>query len=516
VGHESLVFLAAGALLLALLYARAIKAPFVYDDLAQIVHNPNLAPWSIFAKRFLAAPVAFTNDLGGAASGSTYRPLFWLSIAIDYRLHGVHPLGFHVTNLLLHLLDGFLGFCLLRRVQVWPLQSAAASLLWLALPINTEVVAWISARSYELCGVFLLLALLSALAYRRSGALWLPPLYLLASLAAMLSHELGVLCLPFTVLVFFSGEEAPPRKRLATVVGAGLAADALYLVLKSLAGAASAWHPSLNWASAAEFCDYIGWIVLPIRMSVERSTSMPANQPSLYAAAALFSVFAIIAACFLLRRRLPRIAAGMVWTTLALLPFCAVSLYQGMAERFAYIASAGFAFALVTLIASLIAAFRAPAKPILLSAFSAFFIWSALRTASRAADWHDPVSLYSSSLNANPNSPDVSPATSPSPCARKATSRGRKKSTGIRSSSIAPSLTPLPAWARCTCSVGVSTTPNGSLFAPSPSRRQTAVPTPTWVSFSPRRTDRSTPPACSGRPSTIRRPTPLPTSTLPS
>jgi protein O-mannosyl-transferase len=405
--HENLAFLVAGALLLTLLYFKAITAPFVYDDLAQVVHNPNLAPWSIFAKRFLAAPVAFTSDLGGAAAGSTYRPLFWLSIAIDYHLYGIHPLGFHITNLLLHLFNGFLGFCLLRKLQVSPLQSAAALLLWLALPINSEVVAWVSARSYELCGLFLLLALLSALAYRRTAALWWPPIYLLASLCALLSHELGVLCLPFTLLIFFSREALLPWKRLAPLIATAVIADALYLALKSLVGAASPWHPSLNWASAAEFRDYLTWIALPIRMSVERSTSTPANQPTLATIAALLSLIAILAACFLLRRRLPRIAAGLLWMTLALLPFCAGSLYQGMAERFTYIASAGFAFALVTLIASLITAFKGAAKPLLIAAFAAYFLWSALRTASRASDWHDPVSLYSSSLNANPNSPTL-------------------------------------------------------------------------------------------------------------
>jgi hypothetical protein len=172
-----------------LLYGRTLQAPFVYDDLVQIVRNPNLADWHNVFTRFLTAPVDFASEfLAASNTGSSYRPLYWLSLALDRHLWGLNPAGFHFTNLLLHIFNGALLFHLLRRLRIASVAAAATTLLWISLPINSEAVAWISARAYPLCFFFLLLSLLATLRYVEGGR----PLSLLAafitSTAALLSH----------------------------------------------------------------------------------------------------------------------------------------------------------------------------------------------------------------------------------------------------------------------------------------------------------------------------------------
>ena len=181
-------FLFLAVVLVALLYWRSLAAPFVYDDLDQIANNPNLSDWSNFVVRFLLHPVNLTSSLLKNA-GSTYRPVFWLSLFVDRKAWGLDPSGYPFTNLVLHLLNGFLAFLLLLRLRLNVRAALATVLIWLSLPINTEVVAWTSGRAYLLCTLFVFAALLSALSFaRRGGAL--PAIgAFLSSLLAVLSHD---------------------------------------------------------------------------------------------------------------------------------------------------------------------------------------------------------------------------------------------------------------------------------------------------------------------------------------
>ena len=53
----------------------------------------------------------FTTFLSGP-----YMPLTWLSFAFDYRLWGMNPFGYHLTNLALHALNAGLFYLLALRL----------------------------------------------------------------------------------------------------------------------------------------------------------------------------------------------------------------------------------------------------------------------------------------------------------------------------------------------------------------------------------------------------------------
>ena len=390
-----------------LLYGRSLQGPFVYDDLAQVVRNPNLAEWHNVFTRFLTAPVGFSIEfLAASGAGSSYRPLYWLSLAFDRHLWAVNPAGFHFTNLLLHIVNGALLFHLLKRLRIAALAAAATTLLWISLPINSEAVAWISARAYPLCFFFLLLSLLAALRYvegRRPVALLAA---FLASAAALLSHESGILVFPLAAILLLlrSRNELSSLRERPTLIllGVNLAAVALFFGLRLAVGAHSASGSSSLLASASIFWKYIGWILLPVRMSVERSTSTPANALSLVAVLAWIAFFALVALILLLAKRIPAAAFGLAWLLITLVPFCGlVFLYQGMAERFCYIASAGAAIAIVALISSQ----KPPTGAVLVAVALLWTAWGVFRLETRISDWNSPAQLFRSSLEATPDSP---------------------------------------------------------------------------------------------------------------
>ena len=109
---------------------------------------------------------------------SNWFPLTWISYALDYSLWGLNPLGYHLTNNILHAANTFIVVCLVVRLQrilketdqgsrVTSLLSGRAilvtggvtGLLFGLHPAHVESVAWIAERKDLLCALFFLLSI---------------------------------------------------------------------------------------------------------------------------------------------------------------------------------------------------------------------------------------------------------------------------------------------------------------------------------------------------------------------
>jgi tetratricopeptide (TPR) repeat protein len=381
----------------ALLYRQVIGAAFVYDDVAQIQRNPALLSWHSVAQ-YARSAVPFNSEFRGFG-GSFYRPLFWFSLAMDRSLWGLDAIGFHLTNLVLHWANGLLAFLLLKRLRVSSLLSAVVSISWLGLPINAEVVAWISGRAISLAVLFLLIGLLCADWYLRSNSIVALLAYAIASFGALLSHEIGILTLPLACLIVYAAN-AVRRQRLV-LSGAGVAVDAVYLWLRHVAGAHLSSGVAVIVGSGISFWKYIGWMLLPLRMSIERSTDLPTDNSLMMTAAAFIGVLALFIATLQLRSKLPEVAAGWAWLCIALAPFCGiVPIYQGMAERYTYLAALGLVLAIVGFLSHL----RNWTRSLGLYVLILWVSWGVWRLNARVLDWRDEISLYAKSLEATPKS----------------------------------------------------------------------------------------------------------------
>jgi len=181
----------------------------------------------------------------------------------------------------------------------------------------------------------------------------------------------------------------------------GLGVDGVYLAARRMIHAQTPGGTASFSTVGTVFLKYVLWILFPIHMSVERSTDFPARGFSVTAAATLATLLCLLALAYWLRNRVRLAAFGLIWAMISLLPFCGiVPVYQGMAERYAYLASFG-------LIVSVVAfAWNAEGRKrsVLLSIVLLWGLWSAWRLRSRVFDWTDPVLLYQSSLEATPRS----------------------------------------------------------------------------------------------------------------
>jgi protein O-mannosyl-transferase len=100
---------------------------------------------------------AFSSEL--VEKSGNWDPLTWLSLMLDDQLFGLNPRGYHLINLLFHVMNAVILFLILRRMtkKLWP--SAFVAALFAIHPLHVESVAWITERKDVLSTFFWMLTM---------------------------------------------------------------------------------------------------------------------------------------------------------------------------------------------------------------------------------------------------------------------------------------------------------------------------------------------------------------------
>jgi tetratricopeptide (TPR) repeat protein len=182
------------ALLLAVLalavYGNNLRGAFILDDVPWVLYNQNirtLRPWW--------KPVVHTS-----------RPVLQWSLAANYAVGDLNPLGYHVVNDVLHALAALALFGVVRRTLRTERVAArfgeaadglgfAAALLWALHPLDTEAVSYVVQRSESMVGLFAILTVYCVIrgATARGANGW--------NLLAVVSCALGMGSKPVAVIV---------------------------------------------------------------------------------------------------------------------------------------------------------------------------------------------------------------------------------------------------------------------------------------------------------------------------
>jgi protein O-mannosyl-transferase len=144
-----------------LAYHNSLRVPFLFDDHPAIERNLTI-------RHLWPLSDALSPPLN--AAGATGRPLVNLSLALNYAGGGLEVRGYHVFNLVVHLLAGLVLSGVIRRTLLLPvlrnhfaaaanLIAGGVALLWLVHPLLTESVVCVIQRNELLVGLFYLLTL---------------------------------------------------------------------------------------------------------------------------------------------------------------------------------------------------------------------------------------------------------------------------------------------------------------------------------------------------------------------
>ncbi|NOY25106.1 MAG: hypothetical protein GXP62_04450, partial [Oligoflexia bacterium] len=211
-------------------YLPLLGAGYVWDDQDLILKNTAITSLSNWPQLFSQDLWAGT-PLAGDGSGF-YRPLVALSLAFDHALAPGSAAFAHAHSLAWHLLACLLLWCLLRR-SVGVVGAAAGLPLFALHPVQTEAVAWISARNDPMAAALLFGALLLLDRDRPSPGALLGGAVLL--LAALLAKESALLAPAMLALVAVARTGRPGRLRSHLAV---LLALCIYAALRTWAGVA--------------------------------------------------------------------------------------------------------------------------------------------------------------------------------------------------------------------------------------------------------------------------------------
>ncbi|MGD8240787.1 MAG: tetratricopeptide repeat protein [Armatimonadota bacterium] len=180
------------------IFVNALGADFLWDDYVIIVDNPHVRDLRQALTAFRPGYWRSLRERDPNVGGS-YRPVVQLSLAVDYAIWGLNPVGYHVSSIVLHIVNSVLVYLLTCRVVTDRRVSAFAALLFAAHPIHVEAVVWAKARSAPLALLFILI---SALLYLRwADSLFAPRrawlhVCALACFALALSSKQSAIALP--------------------------------------------------------------------------------------------------------------------------------------------------------------------------------------------------------------------------------------------------------------------------------------------------------------------------------
>jgi len=151
-----LVFFALGFLI----YSNTFESPFVFDDELRILDNPAIRMDELSAQ-------SLWNAAFGKYSARS-RPVGNISFALNYYFHQYEPAGYHLVNIIVHVVNGILLWLFLKKTlslksvrseknhTEWIALSAA--LLWLVNPVQTQSVTYIVQRLNSMAAMFFLLS----------------------------------------------------------------------------------------------------------------------------------------------------------------------------------------------------------------------------------------------------------------------------------------------------------------------------------------------------------------------
>lgn len=349
-------------LAVALVYANSLMAYFAGDDASVIEKNDFVKSWSNLPKLFTRDYLRTNSQPGplptpGLGSGEkSYRPVVTLSYFIDYSVWKLNPFGYHLNNLILHLVNVLLVYVFVRLLIGDGFTAFFAALFFGIHPVNSETVCSVGFREDLLSFLFFMLGLILYMIKKRN-----PRYYsysLVAFLLALFSKEMA-LTMPLLIVAYdcyyvYEGD----LKRQARCAGAlylgYLFATAAYLFIwAGPMGNTSVMvesYPAGSFAVNAltmvkVVATYITWFTLAIGIHATlpdhtffvRSMTSP---EAIYSIVLVSSLLLLGVASY---RKSKTASFAIAWFFLALVPvYNIVPIHNIIASRYLYLPCVGY------------------------------------------------------------------------------------------------------------------------------------------------------------------------------
>jgi len=387
----------------AAVYANALQGEFLWDDGNLVEENRYIRSWS-------HVPEIFTSDIGAGGDNNYhfYRPLQTLTYLLDYIFTKTDPAGYHLGNIIWHILVALALFWLVQILFQDHLLASVTAVLFVVHPVHTEAVTYISGRADPLSTFFILLTFVF---YFKASEARRVSFFLLAAFSyacALFSRE-NVLIVPVLLLLTHYAF----RKKISwpfflSLTGlAVLYIIARFTLLKDLLNYkahATTVFERLPGFVAALFA-YVRILLLPFHLHMEYGGwAGPWGHPQVLLG--LFVLLGLLVVIFREGHRRSLVLFAPAWFLIALLPVSNLyPLNAFMAEHWLYLPSIGF-FLIVARGFSVWLRRERTKIPALIGLVVLTGFWGVL-TVRQSATWLKPIPFFHRLLRYVPDSSRV-------------------------------------------------------------------------------------------------------------
>jgi hypothetical protein len=387
-----------------------------WDDPAYVLDNKLLHGLTY---KNISGIFSFHKDLQKLTKN--YHPLSTLSLAVNYQFSGLNPRGYHLTNILIHILNSILVYLLIYLIadrRIWA--ALLAGLLFGIHPMHVESVAWVSERKDVMYAFFFISGLILYYFYVKKKK----PLYLVLALVLFyLSVISKAMAVVFPVVLFLMDLHLQRKwsYRLLIEKIPFFIISAFYgwiAIRIQSEGAINEWQTFTLYQRVIHasygFLSYLYDFFAPFSLSafypypfINEHGDLPLEfriAPFIF----LFIMALAVGSLFVKNKMVRVFGIGMLFyfiTVALVLQFLSVGKAI-TADRYTYIPYIGILFILGSWWSSLmenkkpaykIAGFAAGAV------FLAFSAVIAVQTYNRSAVWHDDITLWSNALDQYPD-----------------------------------------------------------------------------------------------------------------
>ena len=378
---------------------------FVFDDVAYVTGNVHVQSGITLAGLQWAFSTIYAEF---------WHPLTWLSLMLDNHLFGLNASGYHMTNLILHILSTLLLFWLFNRMTGALWKSAFVAAFFALHPMHVESIAWIAERKDVLSAFFWMLTLCLYVYYTENPNIGRYCLVLLSFACGLMSKSM-VVTLPLIMILLdywpLGRFEAKKDNFLLWQLKEKILFFILSIIFSIITILSQPNSTEKGFSLASRLANAVVSFIIYLKKTFWPSDMVvfypfPEQIPFLQVSGALFLIIIISSSVIIIRKNSPYLLVGWLWYAITIMPVIGIIQigYFAMADRFHYLPSIGLAVMLAWGIPALMKNKRTKQK-VLLPMSLGFLSIMALLAWQQCSHWENNITLFRHALRVSKDNP---------------------------------------------------------------------------------------------------------------
>ena len=316
-------------------YLNTLHNHFHYDDFHSVVNNHHIRSLGNIADFFIDA-----ERFSVHRENAMYRPLLLVTYAVNYAIGGAQPVGYHLTNILIHAANAVLIYLFLGQLSGNVRLALYSAIFFAVNPLNSEAVNYVSSRSELLMSGFFILTCLAYIRFVKTGEWGWYGLALVSTALALMSKSVAVVLVGIIPLCDWFLEKSVRRRWRCYLPFAALAA--LYVLIvqqyvgKAIGTPVRPFDVQL-WTQLKALVHYVQMGNMPVHLSVEHQFFAAQSPLEMAVLSSVLFILSFVALIVWQGGRHLRFA--LAWIGLTLLPTLVVPLIVLVNEHRLYLAS---------------------------------------------------------------------------------------------------------------------------------------------------------------------------------